>query len=845
MREELQSLLDAHERADSAFLNVPAAGLEECRDPGTNDLWVGRQIGTYQLVELIGAGGMGDVYRAIRSDAEFDKDVAIKLIRAGQESTFVVARFKTERQILAGLDHPNIARLLDGGRTTEGLPYIVMELVKGEPIDRYCDRNGLNVTARLELFLQICAAVQYAHGRLTIHRDLKPSNILVNAQGVPKLLDFGIAKIFEGVGELAEGSRTKSQVRLLTPDYASPEQLSGESITTATDVFSLGVLLYELLTGQTPFAEHGRHVANGGTTDPAWEPYKPSSVVRRSSVPNSESISARCEGSSLKLQRRLRGDLDNIVLMSLRVDPARRYASVERLADDIRRHLSARPVLARPDTLPYRTAKFILRYRVGVSVASMLTLGLLVGLVIALREARIAEAQRARAERRFTDVRELAHSLIFDIHDSIQDLPGATASRHLLVKTGLRYLDSLALEASGDVRLQRELAAAYERLGDVQGRGLEASEGDQAGAAQSYRKALGLRRDILAAQPNNVEVRGELVVNCGKLSDVLWVSGEPDEAMKFSQETVRNSFALTAADPTNRRFQLRYASSLLDYGYKLYKIRGDRGAAIGPIRDSLASLEGLHALDSSDRRVVRVLSLGYSRAAEIQAQDATTYLDALTLDQKAQDLVRPLAQEAPENADFAHLLAFTNYDLAAVLIKLRRLNEAEPHDIAALSTFQQLAVADPKVAEYHNAAVLALGDLGNIALLRGEPAQALKLLSDALREAQVVSKLDSSNVYFQVSAATQQSRLGDVYAALGARRSLKRNQLLLYCRMADSNYALAIRTLKNIKVNASPEATVEQNRLAKELGKCGGALAHTPTAVNGRAIAVHRATATL
>jgi serine/threonine protein kinase len=246
LRREVESLLASHEQAGTGFLNTPAANLKATA-PALAMSRTGRRIGVYQIGEPIGHGGMGEVYRAIRADGQYTKEVAVKLVRGGFNSAFVLERFRNERQILATLDHPNIARLLDGGTTDDGIPYLVMELIVGVRIDSYCDTHGLSTTQRLQLFRQVCAAVQYAHQRLVIHRDIKPSNILVTQEGVPKVLDFGIAKILDPAGAGAE----TTLARPMTPEYASPEQIRGESITTASDVYSLGVVLFQLLTGRS------------------------------------------------------------------------------------------------------------------------------------------------------------------------------------------------------------------------------------------------------------------------------------------------------------------------------------------------------------------------------------------------------------------------------------------------------------------------------------------------------------------------------------------------------------------------------------------------------------------
>ena len=767
-RGELESLLAAHGGDDTGFLETPAAGLPGFRQLSVANPWLGRCIGPYRLVELLGQGGMGEVYRAVRDDGEFEKAVAIKLIRAGADSALVVQRFLNERRILAAFDHPNIAKLLDGGRTSEGLPYFVMELVAGEPIDRYCDRRGLGIDARLRLFLQVCAAVQYAHQRLVVHRDLKPGNIFVDSGGVPKLLDFGIAKILEP-GAAAPTDATRSMMRLLTPDYASPEQRRGEAVTTGSDVFSLGLVFYELLTGRRPAVNAAR------------ETPKPSSVV------SSE------DGPSRRRARRLRGDLDNVALMAIRPEPARRYESVERLAADLRHHLDSQPVSARPDTLGYRAAKFIVRYRAGVMATGLLLVGLSVGLGVARREASIAEAQRTRAERRFDDVRQLAHALIFDVHDSIANLAGAADGRRLIVATGLKYLDGLAVEAVGDPKLQVEMAAAYERLGDVQGHALEANQGDYDGAASSYRRALELRRAVLRASPKDARTRRDVVVNLGKLSDLMWTTGGLDAAMDLSEETVVDSQALVALEPADRRARFMLASSLLDNGYKRQKIRGDRVAALERVRQSVALLQDLDDPAAPDARIARTRSLAYSRTAEILATDPRDYAEADAMESRAGDLIRALWAAAPDNVDYAHLAAFNDHDVAALHLKMGDLGGAEDRERAALAGFRALQARDPKVAEYRIDVALALAGLGEVAMSGRRYVQAVEWLRQSVRTGDDPAAAAADNVYFRHAHAAHWARLGDALAALAAptrepsvRRTHWLEAMAAYARAADT-----------------------------------------------------------
>jgi eukaryotic-like serine/threonine-protein kinase len=453
VRAEVLSLLEAHDDSGD-FL---AASVWELIDANRLEALAGKAVGPYRLVRPIGEGGMGTVFLAVREDADFEQRVAIKLMRGGADS--LVRRFRQERQILAALEHPNIAHLLDGGTTADGLPYLVMEYVDGTPIDSYCRTHALSIHERLRLFLTLCDGVQHAHRNLVIHRDLKPANVLITEGGVAKLLDFGIAKL---TSRTADATVT----RMMTPDYASPEQLRGDAVSTATDVYSLGVLLYELLTGTRPF-----------------EPPR---------TPDSEPVRASLANHAL------RGDLENILAMAMHVEPARRYGSVEQFADDVRRHLSGHPVVARRDTFGYRATKFVRRNRLAVAAAIALVLVTSIAFAVTLRQKRIAE-------RRFDEVRTLARSVVFELHDAIAPLPGSTPARELLVRRALFYLDNLARESSRNTELELELARAYLKIGDVQGLPYQANLGDTAGALRSYEKALTFAEAVRAREPEHRE----------------------------------------------------------------------------------------------------------------------------------------------------------------------------------------------------------------------------------------------------------------------------------------------------------------------------------------------------
>ena len=524
LRHEVERLIKSDAEA-SSFLDTPvfedAAGLLKEKEALS---LAGQSIGPYKIIREIGHGGMGTVYLAMRSDDHYSKQVAIKLIGRGMDTREILSRFRHERQILANLEHPNIARLLDGGTARDGLPYFVMEYIEGQPIDQYCDAKKLPVTERLKLFRTVCAAVHYAHQNLVIHRDIKPGNILVTAEGTSKLLDFGIAKLLNT--ELTEQTipMTAAAMRPMTPDYASPEQVRGQQITTASDIYSLGVLLYELLTGQRPYHLKSTSPQEIERIICEQEPERPSDLIEEAGL-TIEAKKKRAQSDFLN-PKLLRGDLDNIVLKAMRKEPGRRYTSAEQFSEDLRRHLEGLPVIARKDTFKYRAGKFVKRHKSGVVAAALIALALLAGVITTLWQARNASAQRARAERRFNDVRRLANSFMFEVHDAVKDLPGSTPARGLIVRRALEYLDTLAEEAVDDPLLQSELATAYQKVGDVQGNPYYANLGDTSGALESYRKALLIRESLIARGLNNAENRRALAQNYVAISDALTQTGD-------------------------------------------------------------------------------------------------------------------------------------------------------------------------------------------------------------------------------------------------------------------------------------------------------------------------------
>lgn len=458
---EIQSLLAADDDGSvdlDQIVGGIVAQVPKSTDPGLLE----QRIGNYQLVELLGTGGMGNVYLGRRIDEQFEHEVAIKVLLTGKSNSLFVERFRAERQVLASLDHPNIAKLLDGGESDDGLQFLVMEFVRGEPIDSYCDKKRLSVRQRLRLFQKICLAVDYAHRNLVVHRDVKPANILVTDEGTPKLLDFGIAKVIDASG-LRQSLTLESQ-RMMTPDYASPEQVRGEAVTTATDVYSLGVLLYRLLCGRGPYRV--RSDLPSGITRAILEelPGKPSTVLTISEGGDNEpitgdEISKKRRSTVARLRRRLRGDLDKIALTALRKEPERRYPSARALQQDIENYLSDKPISARSDSVGYRASKFVRRHRVGVAVTIASGLVLIASAVQIVEQRDRAEAQAATAER-------VSEFLVGMLESSDPYARSTEVTARALLDRGARQIDAeLVGQPLVSARLKITMAKAYSGLG--------------------------------------------------------------------------------------------------------------------------------------------------------------------------------------------------------------------------------------------------------------------------------------------------------------------------------------------------------------------------------------------
>jgi len=613
----------------------------------------GAAVGPYRLLDRIGQGGMGEVYRAVRA-ADFETQVAIKVVKRGMDTEFVLQHFCRERQILAALNHPNIARLLDGG-AVDGRPYLVMDYIEGVPITDYAERNELSTEARLRLFRIVCAAVEYAHQRLIVHRDLKPANILVTAAGEPKLLDFGIAKLLENSADC-----TVTSVALLTAECASPEQARGEPVTTASDVYALGVLLFELLSGERPYRFTSR---------------TPHEIAR---------VICETERRRPGAIRPLPADLDNIVMKAMHKDARLRYRSAADLSADIERFLEGRPVTARPATLAYRAGKLLRRHRRAAAAATVAGIALSAGIAAALWEAHVAQ-------RRFRQVRELTGSLLFELHDAIRPLAGSTPARKLVVARGLQYLDALTRDAAGDIDLRRQLATAYVRLGKVQGQDGEANLGDTGGAVRSFFKSVNLWEQVAGATSAVADRRA-----LAGAYDLLGSAGgaapqgpAPDECYRRALEIRKK--VVPYLTPLEADKEMRYS----------YFYMGDLCAA----RDDVAgSLTYFRSYQDACRRIVAAepteshqedLSLAYKKVGANLIR-LRRYAEALSQYETAAQIDESLIAAHPDDAGIRMNATFARSDIAYIYWRQDDFPKAIEAYRKVQTAREQLAAADPQ-----------------------------------------------------------------------------------------------------------------------------------------------------
>lgn len=777
LKQEVVSLLLSDEQ-DLSFIEKPAAELINL---GVSKISAGTKIGHYKIIKQIGYGGMGEVYLAEREDKQFKQKVALKIIKKGMDSSETLRRFHDERQILARLNHPHIARLYDGGMTADNLPYFTMEYIEGRPITDYCDRNELSVPERLELFCDVLAAVSYAHSNFIVHRDLKPGNIIVNSEGQVKLLDFGIAKLVTE-SELEDDNMTRTGFRVMTPGYASPEQIKGEAITTASDVYSLGVILYELLSGNQPFEIKGKTPGEIEQLICQTDPKRPSTQVTRNRTENNSAedlsiISGQRHTVPEKLRRILKGDLDNICLKSLEKEPLRRYSSVEQLKDDIGRYLKGLPVLARPATYSYRAGKFVKRHSTAVFTLSSVT-ALIIFLVVYYTIQLSQERDKAQLEaQKAKKVSEYITSIFEYANPSVAK--GETITPRDLVEQGRKRIDEELTDqpevrvemlkvisdvyySMGDFEEARELsqealqvmyehdkdniagiAEIYHSMGD-----LSYDLGEFAQADSQYQRAYDLKKSVLS--PDDTLIAKELI-GLGTLA-------RRDNNFEKSEKMYKEALRIQEASLEKPHLDIAYTMNNLG---RLYQNNEMYDKAEPLLVEGLAMRREL----LGDETFETIASMGS--------------LASLYYNSKQLEKAEKIYQEAKENiikiAGYDHFYtAGIIQSLANVEAELKKYDEAEKLYLKSIEILKKVLPVDHLNISY------PLSGYGRLLVLSGRYDEGIKILDEALRVRLLALPEDDTNIamvytylgrayYFKEEYAKAESFLNKAYTSFESR----------------------------------------------------------------------------
>lgn len=798
---------------------------------------VGTVIDDYQILEVLGSGGMGTVYLAEHSGEGFSQRVALKLIKRGMDTDMVLRRFLTERQILASLDHPNIARMVDGGSTPSGLPYFVMEHVEGLPIKSYCDRNDLGINERIELFAKVCATVSYAHQKLVVHRDLKPSNILVTPSGEPKLLDFGIAKLLQPNWNESSEPLTATQFRILTPEYSSPEQLRGEATTTATDVYSLGVMLYELLTGVRPHQRKKKDPQVLVAEIESSDPVKPSDAVledRQKSIAadiTDNTLVAQTGGASSDTTRKptmnsrqLKGDLDNIILKSIKPESDRRYASVQEFLDDLRNFLSGLPVRATADSRSYRLKKFFRRHRTFVTVAA--ATGLLLAGTTAFTGWQYvrAERQRERAQRQFEETRSLSKSVLYELHDAIESLEGSTQARALLVSKAIEYLDRLAADNSSDPTLQTELADAYQRIGDIQGGLWRSNLGNRERAEEYYARSFLIRKSLVDSGNTDPKLRWKLAQAYAKRADLNYTSVD----MKGFLENSQNALALLAPIESDlgsdSDFIIDLVAGYANVGRGL-AFNGSVEPAIENLKKAISILETSIAREPDKVSLHDALSTVYDYSAEIHSGFGRKK-EALELYTKGLNEQKRAAELAPINPVYKRNLTASYVLTSQSRCELGDCLAALPDAELAIEMARQLEESDRENADFKAVLFAARQNKGVILVGAKRYPDAIQLLSSELKIAEAAASADPADKILPFTIGQIKHYLGRAHfgsAADASSRGVKTEELLAASRLF--NAALAVFTEYRDKGITVGENAALVDVVTEDSAKCSAELA--------------------
>lgn len=755
LRFEVESLLEHASGEVQVQEKTVRTSLDETRDVPVESVMhlrfgirPGQNVGPYRIQRLLGEGGMGSVYLAVREVDGYEMRVALKIMRVAALNDYSMRRFRMERQILARLSHANITRLLDGGVTVEGLPYLVTEYVEGLSLDQFCAQEKPSLPARLRVFLDVLNALSFAHRNLIVHGDIKPANILVTSEGTAKLVDFGIARLVDPDSSSSNGSTTTFA---LTPGWASPEQLRGDPPSVLADLYSVGRVFYELIAGQNSHSLSG------------LPPQRYLEILS-----NTPGLPSQVSGD-----KALEGDLDDIALKAVEFESEQRYQSADQFGDDIRAYLESRPISARRATWRYRAGKFTRRHRRAVILGGVVTIALISLIAATLIQARLAREQYAAAARQASGVRKLANAFVFDLDDAVAEMPGATQIRARIMQSAVEYLDRLAKESAGNSELQYELGLAYTKVGDVLGRPGGSNLGKTAAALENYRKAEFILEPLARDPQATQDQKFHLAALYTKISAVLRVVGDFHVALDYDLKSLGIRQALVQLNPADQELKRALAQSLTSLG-GIYSQLGQWPQVLEARQRALKMSEELVAANKKNVADRRGLVLARTRLASILSREkrhgpALEQLRIAVGEQKA------LVDENPVNSQIILAYASTLSALARGLDESGDVAGALHQHKIAEKIYEAEVATDPVDVRARSLLGTARASIGRLLTKSGRASAALSYLERALQTRLYLSERDPANSGALGEVADSHSAMGEAYAALG------RRELALQC----------------------------------------------------------------